>query len=160
MSLPDQGKNIPGYGTMAGMLPTWAVSSEGKSLRQKMAKLFNVELKDRSGAAVIDSELERLKGEFGSGRWNDEQQLREGVTNYVRRLKEIANNVVSGSDPEAVEEYQRRGGRNMRQSFDGLFSTATKKSATNQKPSSGLTPEEEEEFRILDAKYGRGGLNQ
>lgn len=150
--LPDAGENIPGYGGVAGKVPTLFVGDKGKKMRQAVFKMFNIELKDRSGAAVIDSELERLKEEFGSGRWSTEQQLRDGISAYVGRLNEIANNVVSSTNPQYVDEYQRRGGRDIRGTFDAMLGDATRKAgpATH----SGWSADEESELAELEKMFG------
>ena len=125
--LPEQGKDIPGVGPMAGMMPNWAVSREGKNLRQAAGRMFNLELLDRSGVAVVDSEIERLKDEFGSGKWNTEQQFRDGVLQYVERLNEIQNNVTSSTRPDVIDAYKQRGGRDFRGSFNSLTGDARRK---------------------------------
>lgn len=109
--LPEKG-DAPGYGRVAGALPDFMVSQEGEDLRQGVQTLFNIELKDRSGAAVTDQELARLRKEFGQGTWKSEDQLRTGIAQYEARLKEVIRNINAGADPNAISEYSRRGGRN------------------------------------------------
>jgi hypothetical protein len=108
--LPKTG-DIPGYGRVAGMLPDFAVSKEGEDLRQAVSSLFNIELKDRSGAAVTDQELNRLRKEFGEGSWKSDDQLRKGIEQYKNRLREVIRNIEAGFDPQAKQVYQERGGR-------------------------------------------------
>jgi len=109
--LPEKG-DVPGYGQVAGMLPDAITSQKGEDLRQAVTTLFNIELKDRSGAAVTDQELNRLKKEFGQGTWKSGDQLRKGVAQYEARLKDVIRNIEGGADPAARNEYQARGGRN------------------------------------------------
>jgi hypothetical protein len=108
--IPEKG-DIPGYGRVAGMLPDAMVSAEGEDVRQAVSTLFNIELKDRSGAAVTDQELNRLKKEFGQGSWKSDDQLRKGIKAYKERLKEVIRNIDAGFTPEAREEYKNREGR-------------------------------------------------
>ena len=108
--IPKTG-DIPGYGRVAGMLPDALVSKEGEDIRQAVSSLFNIELKDRSGAAVTDQELNRLRKEFGEGSWKSDDQLRKGIEQYKKRLREVIRNIEAGFDPEAKAEYQSRGGR-------------------------------------------------
>jgi hypothetical protein len=108
--LPAEG-DAAGYGRVAGMLPDALVSQKGEDLRQGVQTLFNIELKDRSGAAVTDQELNRLKREFGEGTWKTADQLRKGLASYQRRLKEVSRNINAGVDPSTTKEYVTRGGR-------------------------------------------------
>lgn len=103
-------KDLPGFG-QTGMVPDLLVSQEGEDLRSSVGNLFNITLKDRSGAAVTDQELTRLKKEFEDGKWKTDDALRRGLTKYVTRLKEKMRNIQAGTDPEAVTIYQQsRGG--------------------------------------------------
>lgn len=108
--LPPEGE-APGYGRVAGILPDALVSQKGEDLRQGVQAIFNIELKDRSGAAVSDQELDRLKREFGQGSWKTADQLRKGLIQYENRLKEVIRNINAGEDPEVTKEYVKRGGK-------------------------------------------------
>ena len=102
-------KDLPGYGA-TGPLPTFALSQAGKDLRTRMARLFNIELKDRSGAAVTIQELERLKEEFASGKLRTDEDLKRALTDYRKILNNHKTSLAAGFQPEAVAEYQRRVG--------------------------------------------------
>jgi len=116
--LPEKGKDIPGYGPLAGALPNFALTEEGKRMRQGIAQLFNIELKTRSGVAVTDPELERLKIEFGQGTWfTNENQLRTGLRQYIDRLSEIARNVDAGFDSRIKDKYSEEGGLDINSSI-------------------------------------------
>ena len=52
--------NLPGVGTLGGRTPGVFTSAEGKKLRQLIAQFSNIRLKERSGAAVTESELNRF----------------------------------------------------------------------------------------------------
>lgn len=121
--LPERGENIPGFGPLEQYKPNILSGDKARTMRQAVLQLFNIELKDRSGAAVVDSELQRLKNEYGQGNFATEEALRQGITQYLNRLSEIGKNVVSGYSPEIVGEYQSRGGRNVNQVFDSLKSS-------------------------------------
>lgn len=108
--LPPKG-DAPGYGRAAGMLPDAFVTQDGEDLRQSVQAVFNIELKDRSGAAVSDQELARLKREFGQGTWKTGDQLRKGLAQYEARLKEVMRNIDAGADTEARSRYVKQGGR-------------------------------------------------
>lgn len=112
--IPPDG-DIPGYGEFEGLLPDIVVGDDADFLRQEVRNLFNTELKNRSGAAVTDQELQRLRDEFGDGSWKSEDQLREGLKRYKERLSEVIRNHIAGYRPEAIDRYSERGGL----SFDG-----------------------------------------
>jgi len=102
--------DIPGYGPAAGNLPQFLLSREGQVLRQKIATLQNLTLKDRSGAAVTNQELSRLLNELGTGVLSTDDQLRSGLTNVRRNLDAVKRNVVAGVDDATLREYESRGG--------------------------------------------------
>lgn len=108
--------DIPGYGMVDGMMHDVLAGQDGRDVRQSVAALFNTVLKDRSGAAVTDPELERLKKEFGDGTMKTEADLRNGVAKYRARLEQIIKNRNAGTDETARQEYVRRGGRD----FDSI----------------------------------------
>lgn len=109
----DKSEDVPGFGQTAA-LPDLMISREGQDLRQATQTLFNIELKDRSGAAVVDQELQRLKAEFGQGNWKTDRQLREGIRMYEKRLHEVIRNMNAGVDSSVADEYAARGGRDTR----------------------------------------------
>lgn len=118
--LPERGTDVPGYGPVAGMLPQFALSRKGQDMRQAATQLFNIELRNRSGQAVVDSELQRLKDEFGQGKFGSEEALRTGINQYVNRLKEVARNIDAGVESGVRAEYINRGGRDVGASFDAM----------------------------------------
>lgn len=87
-----------------------AFSGDARQLQQRLAKIFNTVLKDRSGAAVTSSELERLKSEFGSGAYSSEADMLNALKQYKEEIRNlIAARKVTYS-PEAQEKYLDRGG--------------------------------------------------
>lgn len=85
-------------------------SQEATGLESKMSKLFNTELHDRSGTAVTTPELERLRSEFGTGKYNTEDQMLSAMKNYKSALKNAMTNVEARYPKEVVQEYSSRGG--------------------------------------------------
>jgi hypothetical protein len=79
-----------------------------KFARQAFQKLFNITLKNRSGAAVTIPELERLKKEFATGAWKTPQQLIEGVNQARNVINQHYRSVSAGFAPEALETYNER----------------------------------------------------
>jgi hypothetical protein len=109
--LPAKGEDIPGFGATA-ILPDILTSKKGTDLRQIVNKLFNITLKQRSGAAVTDPELERLKSEFGQGKWKTDDQLRKGINDYKKILGSVIKNVNAGYRPEIRQQYTENFGEN------------------------------------------------
>lgn len=105
-----EGADVPGFGPMAGMLPDFAVSQEGKDLRQAYASVRNSILKARSGGAVTDGEADRLLQELGEGTGMPDAQVITGMANVTGFLRDRIANIQAGYTPEAVQTYQDRGG--------------------------------------------------
>ena len=102
-------KDLPGVGQTA-ILPDWMITKGGKDLRQTLQTMFNMTLKDRSGAAVTTPEMDRLKKEFGAGAFKTDDQLRTAVTRFRRALEAHKNTLAAGAKDDVVKEFQGRGG--------------------------------------------------
>src|SRR6056300_730984 len=105
--LAKQGKggDLPGVGFFGGRSPF--TSTEGRLLRSKLAAFQNVVLKERSGAAVTESELNRIVNELAGGEaTKDEKALLvalNGARNALEREKlEVIN---SFGDQKALDKY-------------------------------------------------------
>lgn len=68
------------------------VPQAAQDARADVQKLFNITLKDRSGAAVTNQELERLKKEFGTGVLKEAGQL----VRAIQRVREIVESHYAG----------------------------------------------------------------
>jgi hypothetical protein len=101
--------DIPGYGA-TGSLPQFMLSDAGKELRQQIAQLRNLTLKDRSGAAVTNQELTRFLEELGTGNFKNDEDLGRGIENVRSNLDAVKRNVVAGVDDATLNEYSTRGG--------------------------------------------------
>lgn len=108
------GKDLPGVGMIEGALPDVFAGDAGRDLRQEVSSLFNKTLHVRSGSAVTDQELQRLRTEFGNGAWKTEKQFKDGIRRYKERLQEAMRNLNAGSDPKAIDLYTSRGGTDFR----------------------------------------------
>lgn len=86
-------------------LPDLAVPQEVREARQAAQKLFNITLKNRSGAAVTNQELERLKKEFASGVWKTPQQYIAGVEQARNVIQKHYASIAAGYGPEVLREY-------------------------------------------------------
>jgi hypothetical protein len=98
------GVSLPGLGRVG------IYSTDARQLETAMASIFNKELKDRSGAAVTTAEMERLKGEFASGKFNTEAEMIQAVKDYEKMAAVALANAEAGFKPEVLEEYASRGG--------------------------------------------------
>ena len=101
--------DIPGFG-MTGNLYDWMLTEKGKDTRSAFAKLFNTELKIRSGSAVTETELTRLKDEFNSGALKTDKLLRNALNRYERVLNAEINATLAGYPKEVIDLYKANGG--------------------------------------------------
>lgn len=106
------GVSLPGVGRVSFF------SDEARPIQAQIQKVFNVELKDRSGAAVTTPELERLKSEFAAGKFNTESELLGALKSYKSELKTIFKNREAGVSPQALKAYEQRGGMTSNNAFE------------------------------------------
>jgi hypothetical protein len=116
--------DIAGYGEMVGALPDWMVSGKGVDTRQEIANLQNAILKARSGGAVTPSEANRFMSELGAGFGRGDSNLRKGIANITASLQEKINNSRAGFSPEAVNQYEDRGGNVTKDRLSKFLPTA------------------------------------
>lgn len=90
------------------LLPDMAVPAEVQQGRQAFAKLFNITLKNRSGSAVTNQELERLKTEFATGALKTARQLTDAVSQARNIINKHYASVSAGFSPEALGNYNER----------------------------------------------------
>lgn len=102
------GKEVDLPGVSLPLVGRVATTSEARSLKDRIARVFNTELKTRSGAAVTDQELNRLREEFGQGKFNTEAQLIEALKEYKRLAIEAMASHEAGFDPLVLREYSER----------------------------------------------------
>jgi hypothetical protein len=103
VSLP--GTTIPGVGRVTFH------DSNARNLQSKFARIFNVELKDRSGAAVTNPEMARMREEFNAGRFNTETELISAVKAYKAAATQELQNREAAFRPQVKERYRSRGGQ-------------------------------------------------
>lgn len=99
------GVNVPLLGRVT------AYDSKAQNLQAAATQIFNAKLKDRSGSAVTNSELDRLREEFMSGEFNTEAQLIKGLQDYKRAAAAALRAKEAGYRPKAIQRYEERGGR-------------------------------------------------
>lgn len=96
------GVSVPGMGRVS------FYSGDARKLRDAASNIFNVELKNRSGAAVTDNELKRLRDEFSAGKFNTESELMDAIKRYKNRTQLVLKQQESGYSPEAIKAYKER----------------------------------------------------
>lgn len=112
------------------IIPDRMVPVEARDARQDIAKLFNITLKDRSGAAVTNQELERLKNEFGQGLIKTGAQLITAIS----RAKQIVNahyqGIAASYGKPTLDAYNENlesiGGKRLNDATDGVYSDPEK----------------------------------
>ena len=123
-------KDIPGFGSVEGALPDWAygLASElglspeskewgekGLQMRQISSSLYNRILKIRSGAAITESELARLKQEFGQGFGRPDSNFALGLRMYrAIHNRYVALNLATIMNQDVVKEIAERQGVNLK----------------------------------------------
>lgn len=101
-------EDIPGVGPIAGRLPMWMLSEDGKRKRQAARGLVGTIIKERSGTAASEKEIDRIMEETGLNMANEEQ-FRLGVDRLREQVTDVLRAKEAGARPEAVEEARRRG---------------------------------------------------
>lgn len=119
-SIDIPGISIPGIGRVT------AYSDKARVLDDTMSKLFNVELKNRSGVAVTPPELKNLKREFSEGKFNTEEEKLKAMKRFKEGLKKAFTNIEAGYSKDVISEYQDRGGFTSER-FGGTSEKAAKK---------------------------------
>lgn len=84
---------------------TKAEADDIRAGRQAFQKLFNITLKNRSGAAVTNQELDRLKQEFAAGTFKDAKQLQAAVTQARNIITNHYRGIASGFGAETLNAY-------------------------------------------------------
>lgn len=87
------------------VLPDRMVTPEARDARQALAKLFNITLKDRSGAAVTIQELDRLKDEFGKGLIKTSGQLINAIARAKSALESHYNGIAASYGKPTLDAY-------------------------------------------------------
>lgn len=98
--------DLAGY--LAGpksLLPDMVIGTDLAAGKQAFQKLFNITLKNRSGSAVTNQELERLKQEFASGTFKTAPQLQKAVEQARNIINKHYASVAAGYGPKALEAY-------------------------------------------------------
>ena len=103
--------NLPGVGPAGGRTPGIFTSAEGKKLRSLIAGFSNLRLKERSGAAVTESELNRFMEELAGGAAaTNEAVLLSALGDARAALEKEKLDVLAGfGNTKAVKRYLEDG---------------------------------------------------
>jgi hypothetical protein len=104
-----KGGDIAGAGA-TGKLPAFLLSAKGKEIKQTRDELKNQILKMRSGGTVTINEAGRLENALGSGVWNDDKQMIDGLKNFRSEFNSIAKTRMNGVDPNVKRQFLARMG--------------------------------------------------
>ena len=98
-----EGGNLPGIGVIEGRFYT---GTQGKNLRAQLAAFSNIRLKDRSGAAVTESEFNRFQEELSGGQTTmDETALLATLSKARAELEKEKVKLVNQFDPRASKAF-------------------------------------------------------
>ena len=98
------GVSVPGVGRVS------FYSKEARALDNVGAKLFNLQIKDRSGATVTSNEMERIKNEWSSGSFNTEEEKMAALQRYKTAMHNTMRNIEAGFNQDVISTYKDRGG--------------------------------------------------
>lgn len=87
------------------ILPDMVVGKDIATGRQDFQKLFNITLKNRSGSAVTNQELDRLKSEFAAGAFKTPAQLKDAVEKVRGIVNRHYQSVAAGFGPDVLKAY-------------------------------------------------------
>lgn len=87
------------------ILPDMVIGNDIAQGKQAFAKLFNITLKNRSGSAVTNQELERLKQEFATGVFKTDKQLQGAVEQARNIINKHYASIASGFGKDALDAY-------------------------------------------------------
>ena len=111
---PEQAKYLTGP---MSLLPDISIPKDARDARQDLAKLFNITLKDRSGAAVTNQELQRLKEEFGKGLIKTPDQVITAIGKARSIVESHYQGIAAGYGEKVLSGYndnlERVGGRRL-----------------------------------------------
>lgn len=102
-------EDIPGVGPIAGWLPDWMVSADGKKVRQAMRGVVRSTIHETSGTAASEGEVERIMGELGFKEGGGEDAWRMGLEGVAEKTKALLRTKEAGYLPEAVKVARQRG---------------------------------------------------
>lgn len=105
---------LPGFGRMAGLVPSFMEDDQTQMVRSDMQAAANILLKSRSGAAVTESESVRFLQEVAAGKGMSEAALRNGWNNVRRNFNARVKNFSASYGSDVMDNYVGQGGLDLR----------------------------------------------
>jgi hypothetical protein len=105
------GGDISGVGPLAGRLPDFMVSEQGKQTRASFNQFANLTLREISGAAVTDSERENYLKQYGGGlATSSEQTFKKALYDARDLIEKGKERILASMDSRAVADLIDNGG--------------------------------------------------
>ena len=114
---------------------------------QELSRLMNIDVRKFAGAAQSKHEAGRQMAEKGMQAGGTPDMVKRGMQMMREAAEESVHNIEGGTDPRAIQRYSGRRG------IKGLSDLLGKPPA--EKPSSGLSPEEQAELDALKKELGQ-----
>lgn len=106
-------EDVPGVGKWdsrkTGLMSVFASDDDTRTL-QTMRGVVGRLLKERSGTAASDAEVERVMTELGMGPGSSEQEFKVGLTRLRQDVARALGTKQARYRPEVVQTYKERGG--------------------------------------------------
>jgi hypothetical protein len=101
--------DIPGIGLIDSRTPDALSSNDAISVRQAAKGVLRVLIKEQSGSAASDKEVDAKMEELGMGKGATEDSFRQGLQRLIGNVRDSARSKEAGVRPAAVDEARRRG---------------------------------------------------
>lgn len=131
--------DVPGVSIMGA--GRFFPGDRAQAFKSAAVALFNPILKERSGATVVDSELERLKEEFSQGKFATEEQMMGALKRARQIAVEHAQRLDQAFGPQIMDLAKNRGLKTSDIYYASNFGTSPEQVAAsrqNQIPQKGL----------------------
>jgi hypothetical protein len=106
----QKGLDVPGFGRGASFVPDWMTDEQARKFRQTVQNIQNIQISKQFGATQTAGEVGRFNREFGSGKLESDKSLLNALSAIKRKYNEDINNIYSGADEKAVEQFSTRSG--------------------------------------------------
>lgn len=101
---------LPGVGTIQGVLPLPALDANGQRVRQDAETLRNITLHKMNGARITNPEIARNQLQMGLGGLMNEDRFRQGVAGIRTELENEKRNAQAGVSDDVLKQYETQGG--------------------------------------------------
>ena len=105
-----EGVDVEGFGRLGSLTPDIMTGDKGRSIRQLVQNLQNVQISKQYGASQTAGEVGRFNKEFGAGKFESSKTLLNGLSNLKRKYNEDLKNIHAGYETPIIKEYEAAGG--------------------------------------------------